>query len=90
MVPDVVECLVPNMEPPILPSTNMEAAFGRLHNSGTDAFGARPTVVESIMVDCEIGGSTCGTIYSTVSGSERGAEINVILTEGSLISVNGL
>ena len=34
-----------------LPPTNMEAAFGRLHNSGTGAFGARPTVVESIMVD---------------------------------------
>ena len=25
----------------------MEAAFGRLHNSGAGAFGARPTVVES-------------------------------------------
>ena len=33
------------------PSTIMEAAFGRLHNSGAGAFGARPTVVESIMVD---------------------------------------
>ena len=30
----------------------MEAAFGRLHhNSGAGAFGARPTVVKSIMVD---------------------------------------
>ena len=28
----------------------MEAAFGRLHNSGAGAFGASPTVVESIMV----------------------------------------
>ena len=34
-----------------LPSTTMEAALGRLHNSGAGAFGARPTVVESIMVD---------------------------------------
>ena len=33
------------------PSTIMEAAFGRLHNSGAGAFGARPTVVESMMVD---------------------------------------
>ena len=33
------------------PSTIMEAAFGRFHNSGADAFGARPIVVESIMVD---------------------------------------
>ena len=33
------------------PSTIMEAAFGRLHNSGTGAFGARSTVVESIMVN---------------------------------------
>ena len=31
------------------PSTYMEAAFGRLHNSGA-AFG-RPTVVDSINVD---------------------------------------
>ena len=35
---------------PISPFTNMEAAFGRLHHSGAGAFGARPTVVESIMV----------------------------------------
>ena len=28
------------------PSTVMEAAFGRLHNSGESAFGARPSVVE--------------------------------------------
>ena len=33
------------------PSTIMEAAFGRLHNNGAGAFGARPIVVESIMVD---------------------------------------
>ena len=33
------------------PSTIMEAAFGRLHNSGAGACGARPTVVETIMVD---------------------------------------
>ena len=33
------------------PSTIMEAAFGRLHNSGAGAFGAGSTVVESIMVD---------------------------------------
>ena len=33
------------------PSTNMEAAFGRLHNNGAGAFGAGSTVVESILVD---------------------------------------
>ena len=33
------------------PSTILEAAFGRLHNGGPAAFGRRPTVVESIMVD---------------------------------------
>ena len=33
------------------PSTNMEAAFGRLHNSGAGTFGAGSTVVESILVD---------------------------------------
>ena len=55
--------IVPYMEPSISPSTNMEAAFGRLHNSGAGAFGARPTVVESIMVDGEIDGS----IYSPLA-----------------------
>ena len=29
----------------------MEAAFGRLHNSGAGAFGARPTLVESMILD---------------------------------------
>ena len=33
------------------PSTIMEAAFGRLQYSGAGASGARPIVVESIMVD---------------------------------------
>ena len=51
----------------------MEAAFGRLHNSGAGAFGARPTVVESIMVDGEIDGPIYGTIYPTVYGSKKGA-----------------
>ena len=54
------------------PSTIMEAAFGRLHNSGAGAFGARPTVVESIMVDGEIDGSIYGTIYPTIYGSKYG------------------
>ena len=35
----------------VFPSTIMEAAFGRLHNSGAGAFGAHPTVVGSVMVD---------------------------------------
>ena len=55
------------------PSTIMEAAFGRLHHIGAGAFGARPTVVESIMVDTEIDGSIYGTIYPTVYGSKNGA-----------------
>ena len=67
--------IVPYMEPPISPSTNVEAAFGRLHNSGTDAFGASPTVVEVIMVDGEIGGVICGKICPTTSGSQNGAEL---------------
>ena len=33
------------------PSTIMEAAFGRLHNSAAGAFGAGSTVVDSIVVD---------------------------------------
>ena len=59
-----------------LPSRIMEAAFGRLHNSGAAAFGARTTVVESIFVDGETGGSIYGTIYPIISGSQNGAEIN--------------
>ena len=40
-----------------IPSTNMEAAFGRLHNSGAGAFGARRTVMAFIIV----GGMTADT-----------------------------
>ena len=64
------------MEPSISPSTIMEAAFGRLHNSGAGAFGARPTVVESIMVDGEIDASMYGAIYPSIYGSESGARNN--------------
>ena len=69
----MVGYIVPYMEPSISPSTIMEAAFGRLHNSGAGAFGTRPTVVESIMVDGEIDGSIYGTIYPMVYGSKNGA-----------------
>ena len=68
--------IVPYMETLISPSTNMEAAFGRLHNSGAGAEGARPTVVESIVVDGEIDGSIHGTIYPSIYGSESGARNN--------------
>ena len=37
-----------------LPSTIMEAAFGRLHNSGAGASGAGSTVVDSIIVDGKV------------------------------------
>ena len=50
----------------------MEAAFGRLHNSGAGAFGARPTVVESIVPDAEIYGAIYGTIYPTIHGTING------------------
>ena len=62
MEPDLVGYIVPYMEPPISPTTNMEAAFGRLHYNGAGASGARPTVVESMMVDGEIGGSIYGMV----------------------------
>ena len=68
--------VAPYMEPSISPSTNMEAAFGRLHNSGAGAFGARPTVVESIVVDGEIDGSMYGATYPSIYGSENGARNN--------------
>ena len=68
--------VAPYMEPSISPSTNREAAFGRLHNSGAGAFGARPTVVESIVVDGEIDGSMYGTIYPSIYGSGNSARNN--------------
>ena len=37
------------------PSTIVEAAFGRLHNQGAGASGARSIVVESIVVDGKAG-----------------------------------
>ena len=64
------------MEQPIPPSTHVEAALGKLHNSGSGALGARPTVVESIIEDGYIRGSIYGTIYPTISGSKNGTEIN--------------
>ena len=45
----------------------MEAAFGRLHNSGAGAFGARPTVVDSIILD---GGAASIAIPKTHPQSE--------------------
>ena len=86
----MVGYITPYMEPPASTPTNMEAAFGRLHNSGAGAFGARPTVVESITVDGEIGGSIYGTIYPTISGSKNGAEIDLISPEGLSIRAEGL
>ena len=68
--------VAPYMEPSISPSTNMEAAFGRLHNSGAGAFGARPTVVESIVVDGEIDVFIYDTMYLSMYGSENGARNN--------------
>ena len=62
------------MAPPNSPFTNMEAAFGRLHNSG-GLPSAAPIGVDSIMVDGEIGGAIYGTIHPTISGSKNGAEI---------------
>ena len=82
----MVGYIVPHMEPPISPSTNKETPFGRLHNSWGGAFGARPTVIESILVDGEIGGSIYGTICPTISVSKNGAEVDSILLEGLLIS----
>ena len=48
------------------PSSIMEAAFGRLHNSGAAAFGGRPTVVESIMLDGEAANIAIPKIYTQI------------------------
>ena len=86
--------IAPYMEPSISPSTNMEAAFGRLHNSGAGAEGARPTVVESIVVDGEIDGSMYGATYPSIYGSENGARNNSpsgrIINSGERIIVRPL
>ena len=52
-----------------LPSPIMEAAFSHLHNGGPVAFGRRPTVVESIMVDGEPANiaKTCGNRYQILA-----------------------
>ena len=77
--------IVPYMEPPISPSANMKAAFGRFRNSGAGAFGARPTIVESIVVEVEIGGSIHGTIYTTCLAQKTVPKL-LILAEGLVIS----
>ena len=77
----MVGYIVPYMEPSISPSTIMEAAFGRLHNSGAGAFGARPTVVESIMVDGEIDGS----IYSALAIYSAVADNRLVCGSGLLV-----
>ena len=56
----------------------MEAAFGRLHKSGA---GARPTVVESIMVDGEIDGS----IYSALAIYSAVADNGLVCGSGLLV-----
>ena len=55
----------------------MAAASPRLDNNGAGAFGARPTVEESIMVDGEVDGATYGAIYPTICGSQNGVETDV-------------
>ena len=54
------------------------------HCHGAYKTRSHPTVVESIIVDGEIGGSISGTIYPAISGSKNGAEIQIILPEGLL------
>ena len=54
----------------------MEAAFGRLHNTGAGAYGARPTVVKSIVEDGEIDGSMYDVTYPSTYGAENGARNN--------------
>ena len=64
--------------------------ISRRHNSGAAAFGARPSVVQSMVVDGEIGDSIFGTIYPTISGFKHGAEIDIILPEELAITAEGL
>ena len=70
------------MEPPISPSTNVEAAFGRLHNSGMGAFGARPIDVECTVVHGEVDGSIYDTnilpyLYPRMVRNSSSSQLNV-------------
>ena len=44
--------------------SNMEAAFGRLHNSEAGVFGARPIIVESITLNSEAASIAIPNIHS--------------------------
>ena len=48
------------------PSSIMEAAFGRLYTSGAGAFGARLTLVESILLDGEAANIAIQDPYPTI------------------------
>ena len=52
--------------------------YGGGRRSGAGAFGARPTVVESAMVDGEIGSSIYGTIHPTISCSKNRPKLTII------------
>jgi hypothetical protein len=65
----------------------MEAAFGRLHNSGASAFGARTTVVESIMGEriCINYASVCISclgLMNPLSRLGQGAVLDMYATVG--------
>ena len=72
----MVGYIVPYMEPPISPSTVMDfTTVGRTPKAAAPLLWRQPKAA-SIMVDGEFGGSINGTIYPTISGSKKGAEID--------------
>ena len=63
--------------------------MGRAPNATGALWWRRPKAA-SILVDGEIGGSIYGTIYPTISGSQNGVGIDIILLEGLLTTAEGL
>ena len=69
--------IVPYMKPPISASTIMDSTTeGRAPKAPAPLLWRRPKAA-SILVDGEVGGSICDTIYLTISGSKNGAEIDI-------------
>ena len=60
----------------------MEAAFRRLRNTGADALGARPTIVDSIMVNGEQAHIAIPQIHTL--------ELILIANVGSFFRIPGL
>ena len=72
----MVGSTVPHLEPPISPSTTMDSTTVGLVPKAHDPLLWKRPKAASILVDGEIAGSMCGTIYPTISASQNGGKTN--------------